>query len=184
MINGEKWLAGGICSELIVIPLQNYTHNSTYSLPIRPSPNLPNDQSINLYPSLCLFEGTNVNVGRGTALQFQIYGSPFLSKKSTFSFTPNPNKGARNPKHSGITCYGEDLRKTKKINSLNLSWLQKAKKQNSKDFFFNSYFTKLAGTTQLQKQLEDGIAEKVIKTTWKEGLRNFKRIRSKYLIYK
>ena len=95
MINGEKWLKDGIKSPLTVIKLKNYTHDSEYRLPIKPSPNLPNEKSINLYPSLCFFEGTNVSVGRGTDMQFQIYGSPFLNKKSKFTFTAVPNEGSK-----------------------------------------------------------------------------------------
>ena len=110
MINGEKWLANGIKAKLTVIPLKNYTHQSEYSLPIKPSPNLPNDVSINLYPSLCFFEGTNVSAGRGTDMQFQVYGSPFLNDKNPFSYTPSPNEGAKYPKHAYMICYGEDLR--------------------------------------------------------------------------
>ena len=144
MINGEKWLVNGIQNKLTVIPLKNYTHNSEYSLPIKPSPNLPNDKSINLYPSLGFFEGTNVSAGRGTEMQFQIYGSPFLNVKSKFTFTPSPNEGAKYPKHAHMICYGEDLRNEQKLNSINFSWLMKAKKENRTKNFFNSYFTTLA----------------------------------------
>ena len=122
MINGEKWLKDGIKSPLTVIKLKNYTHDSEYRLPIKPSPNLPNEKSINLYPSLCFFEGTNVSVGRGTDMQFQIYGSPFLNTNSKFSFTPSPNEGAKYPKHAHMIVYGEDLRATKRQNTINLSW--------------------------------------------------------------
>ena len=153
MINGEKWLKNGIQTNLTVIPLKNYTHSSNYNLRIKPSPNLPNDTAINLYPSLCFFEGTNVSAGRGTAKQFQIYGSPFLNTKSKFTFTPYPNEGSKSPKHAYIICYGEDLTETKKLASLNLSWLIKAKKQNRTKNFFNSFFTKLAGTEKLQNQI-------------------------------
>jgi uncharacterized protein YbbC (DUF1343 family) len=106
MINGEKWLKNGIQCDLTVIPLKNYTHNSTYSLPLRPSPNLPNDKSINLYPSLCMFEGTNASCGRGTEMQFQIFGSPYLPKDSyKFTFTPQPNYGSKIPKNMNQECY-------------------------------------------------------------------------------
>ena len=107
MINGEKWLANGIQCKLKVIPCTEYKREMKYNLPVKPSPNLPNDQSINLYASLCFFEGTNVSVGRGTEKQFQIYGSPFLLK-TDFSFTPIPNFGAKEPMHKDILCYGED----------------------------------------------------------------------------
>lgn len=184
MINGEKWLEKGIKAKLTVIPLKNYTHQSEYNLPIKPSPNLPNDKSINLYPSLCFFEGTNVNAGRGTDKQFQIYGSPFLNHKSKFSYTPSPNEGAKYPKHAYMICYGEDLTKTARLSSIDLSWLIKARKENRTKNFFSAYFTTLAGTTKLQSQLEGQVSEEDIKFSWKEGLDSFKKVRSKYLLYK
>ena len=183
MINGEKWLRDGVKASLTVIKLKNYTHNSEYILPIKPSPNLPNEKSVNLYPSLCFFEGTNVSVGRGTDMQFQIYGSPFLNTKSKFSFTPTPNEGAKYPKHAHMISYGEDSRATKKLTSLNLSWLIKATKQNRTKIFFNTFFTKLAGTTKLQAQLEEKVSEADIKASWQEGLEKFKIVRKKYIIY-
>ena len=184
MINGEKWLTNGIQTKLTVIPLKNYTHQSEYSLPIKPSPNLPNDKSINLYPSLCFFEGTNVSAGRGTDMQFQVYGSPFISDKNPFSYTPAPNAGAKYPKHAYMICYGEDLRNHENLSGLNLSWLIKARKENTTKNFFNKFFTKLAGTTKLQSQLEGQVSEEDIKLSWQEGLENFKKVRTKYLIYK
>jgi len=184
MINGEKWLANGIQTKLTVIPLKNYTHQSEYSLPIKPSPNLPNDKSINLYPSLCFFEGTNVSAGRGTEMQFQVYGSPFISDKNPYSYTPAPNAGAKYPKHAYMICYGEDLRNEKKLSGLNLSWLIKARKENTTKNFFNKFFTKLAGTTKLQSQLEGQVSEEDIKLSWQEGLESFKKVRAKYLMYK
>ena len=183
MINGEKWLKNGIQTNLTVIPLKNYLHTSDYSLTIKPSPNLPNDTAINLYPSLCFFEGTNVSAGRGTAQQFQIYGSPFLNTKSKFSFTPSPNEGSKYPKHAHMICYGENLTKTKKLSSINLSWLIKAKKQNRTKNFFTSFFTKLAGTKILQNQIEEKISEKVIRASWEKGISTFKDIRKSYLLY-
>lgn len=183
MINGEKWLANGVKAKLTVIPLKNYTHQSEYHLPIKPSPNLPNDISINLYPSLCFFEGTNVSAGRGTDMQFQVYGSPFLSDKNPFSYTPSPNEGAKYPKHAYMICYGEDLRKTPRLKELDLSWLMKACKENTTKNFFNKFFTKLAGTTTLQSQLEGEVPQADIKRTWQEGLDKFKKVRTKYLIY-
>ena len=183
MINGEEWLKDGIKSPLTVIKLKNYTHDSEYRLPIKPSPNLPNEKSINLYPSLCFFEGTNVSVGRGTDMQFQIYGSPFLNKKSKFTFTAVPNEGSKYPKHAHAISYGEDLRKVNKLNSINLSWLIKAYKQNRTKSFFNPFFTKLAGTKTLQTQLEKEVSESVIKASWKKSIDEFKIVRNKYLIY-
>ena len=157
------------------------------SVPIRPSPNLPNDQSIKLYPSLGLFEGTNVNAGRGTENQFQRYGAPFLNPETmTFTYTPQPNFGAKYPKHKGELCYGEDLSNVKVENKMTLKWIIKAYK-NSTDkslFFLTKGFTKHAGTAILQKQIEEGMSEADIKATWQKDLDNFKNIRSKYLIYK
>ncbi|WP_437824450.1 exo-beta-N-acetylmuramidase NamZ family protein [Tenacibaculum mesophilum] len=182
MINGEKWLANGIQCDLTVIPLENYTHQSIYSLPIKPSPNLPNDVSINLYPSLCFFEGTNVSSGRGTDKQFQIYGSPHL-EKTDFSFTPQPNEGAKHPKHKEKMCFGEDLSTSESLINLNLSWLVKAYQQSPKKDFFNTFFTKLAGTTKLQEQIEQGLSEEEIKASWQQGLEDFKKVREQYLLY-
>jgi len=183
MINGEKWLKNGIHCNLTVIPLENYNHKTRYSLPVKPSPNLPNDKSINLYPSLCFFEGTNVSAGRGTEMQFQIYGSPFLTK-SEFSYTPKQNDGAKYPKHKNKLCFGENLQRAKNLNQLNLSWLLKAYNQNSSKEFFNNFFTKLAGTEKLQQQIEKSFSEEEIKKTWEEDLTVFKKIRNKYLIYR
>lgn len=184
MINGEKWLKNGIQCYLTVIPLENYTHEYQYSLPINPSPNLPNDKSINLYPSLGFFEGTTINAGRGTGIQFQIYGAPFF-KESKFSYTPKSNEGAKYPKHKEKLCYGKDLRETEYLSAINLEWLIDAYKQTPKEEdFFGKTFTIHAGTEKLQQQIEQGISEKEIKNSWKEGLGKFKKIRNKYLIYK
>ena len=183
MINGEKWLKNGIQCKLTVIPCINYNRKMDYSLPIKPSPNLPNDQAVNLYASLCLFEGTNVSVGRGTEKQFQIYGSPYLPK-SDFSFTPRPNLGAQNPVYNGVLCYGENLSTYPRVNQLELKWLIKAYNTTTdKSKFFNAFFTKLAGTKKLQYQIESGVSEKEIRESWKKGLITFKEMRSKYLIY-
>ncbi len=183
MINGEKWLANGIQCKLKVIPCTEYKREMKYNLPVKPSPNLPNDQSINLYASLCFFEGTNVSVGRGTEKQFQIYGSPFLLK-TDFSFTPIPNFGAKEPMHKDILCYGEDLTKIKKVTRLELKWLIKAYANTSdKAIFFNDFFTKLAGTKKLQEQIIEGVSEKEIRKSWEVDLSTFKEIRKKYLIY-
>lgn len=183
MINGEKWLKNGVQCNLKVIPLENYTHQTAYHLPIKPSPNLPNDKSINLYPSLCFFEGTTISAGRGTDMQFQIYGAPFL-RKSNFTFIPKPNEGAKYPKHKGKVCFGENLQKTKTLNRLDISYLINAYKQNTSEMFFNKFFTKLAGTKKLQQQIEEGFSEKAIRKTWKKDLEAFKKIRKTYLIYK
>ncbi len=184
MINGEKWLQNDLKCNLEVIPLENYTHRDRYSLQIKPSPNLPNDTSINLYPSLCFFEGTTISVGRGTNKQFQIYGAPDL-KKSSFSFTPKPNEGAKYPKHENKVCYGKTLTKINFLSEIDLKWLQEAYQQSpDKKKFFNAFFTKLAGTKKLQEQIESGLSIKKIKNTWSNGLNKFKQIRTKYLIYK
>lgn len=183
MINGEKWLKNYVQCKLTVIPCLNYKREMLYSLPVKPSPNLPNDQAINLYASLCFFEGTNVSIGRGTEKQFQIYGSPFLTK-SNFSFTPIPNFGAKDPMHKNILCYGEDLTKIEKVKQLELKWLIRAYNNTSDTSkFFNDFFTKLAGTKKLQEQIEAGISETDIRKSWEIGLKNFKSIREKYVIY-
>ncbi|HEX8268343.1 MAG TPA: DUF1343 domain-containing protein [Flavobacterium sp.] len=183
MINGEKWLKNGAKAQLNVIPCLNYTRTMTYSLAVKPSPNIPNDQAVNLYASLCLFEGTNVSVGRGTNKQFQVYGSPFLPK-SNFSFVPMPNVGAKDPLYNGKTCYGEDLSATPEVSRLELDWLLKAYQQTSdKSKFFIPFFTKLAGTTVLQQQIEDGLSEDEIRKSWAAGIAGFKTLRKPYLIY-
>lgn len=184
MVNGEKWLKDGAQCKLIVIPCLDYKRTMSYSLLVKPSPNLPNDQSINLYASLCLFEGTNVSVGRGTEMQFQIYGSPYLAK-TNFSFTPKPNFGAKDPLYNGKECFGEDLTKYPKLKQLELKWLIKAYQNTSdKTKFFNAFFTKLAGTKKLQQQIESGVSEVAIRKTWQKDLEAFKKMRTKYLIYK
>ncbi len=183
MINGEKWLKNGIQCNLTVIPCLNYKREITYRLPVKPSPNLPNDQAVNLYPSLCLFEGTNVSVGRGTEMQFQIYGSPYLPK-SDFSFTPIPNLGAKDPVYKDQVCYGENLTSIPRVNQLELKWLISAYTTTSdKSKFFTDFFTKLSGTKKLQQQIESGISEQEIRKSWKKGLNKFKKTRAKYLIY-
>lgn len=188
MINGEKWLKNGVQADLSVIPLQNYTHETEYVLPVKPSPNLPNTQSINLYPSMCFFEGANVSEGRGTDKQFQVYGSPYL-KDMPYQFTPKPNEGAKNPQYNGELCYGEDLSQIAPLSDINLEWLLKAYKQNTKQPFFTKnsgayWLDKLAGTSDLRHQIEKGWTQDQIKATWQEGLENFKKVRAKYLIYK
>ncbi|MEO6347972.1 MAG: DUF1343 domain-containing protein [Aquaticitalea sp.] len=186
MINGEKWLDKGIQCKLTVVPLKHYTYDSEYDLPIKPSPNLPNSTSINLYPSLCFFEGTNVSCGRGTEMQFQIFGSPFLPKESfDFSFTPQPNFGAKTPKYQGELCYGRDLRNVNKLYEIKLDWLIEAYKLSSdKQTFFNNSFARLAGTKKLQEQIKNGVSIEDIKKSWGPGLESFRKVREKYLLYK
>jgi uncharacterized protein YbbC (DUF1343 family) len=183
MINGEKWLKNGVQCQLTVIPCLNYKRDMFYSLPVRPSPNLPNDQAINLYASLCFFEGTNVSLGRGTNKQFQIYGSPDLPNTG-FSFTPMPNEGAKEPPLKGKLCFGEDLSNAPKVTKLELKWLIIAYKETKdKSKFFIPFFTKLAGTKKLQHQIEAGKSEAEIRESWQQGLDDFKKIRKLYEIY-
>jgi uncharacterized protein YbbC (DUF1343 family) len=183
MINGERWLKDSLQCPLKIVPCENYRREMPYSLPVRPSPNLPNDQAINLYASLCFFEGTNVSVGRGTDKQFQIYGSPFLTSYH-YSFTPKPNAGSKEPPQNGKECCGEDLSHINKISHLELKWLIDAYRNTEQpEKFFNSYFTKLAGSKKLQKQIEGGMSEEEIRATWKSGLSKFREMRQKYLIY-
>lgn len=183
MINGEKWLKNGMRCNLKVIPCLNYKREMFYSLPEKPSPNLPNDQAINLYASLCLFEGTNVSSGRGTEKQFQIYGSPDLPNLG-FSFTPVSNFGSKDPMNKGLLCYGEDLSNAPKVNRLELKWLIKAyNSTKDKSKFFTDFFYKLAGTKKLRQQIENGVSENDIRKSWEKGLADFKEMRKKYLIY-
>ncbi|WP_019668259.1 exo-beta-N-acetylmuramidase NamZ family protein [Eudoraea adriatica] len=187
MINNEGWLEKGIKADLAVIPLRNYSHNSDYKIPVRPSPNLPNEVAINLYPSLGLFEGTNINAGRGTESQFQRYGAPFLDSTAyDFSYVPKPNFGSKNPKHSEKKCFGKDLSSWPKMNEVSLQWLIDAYHNASdKKLVFNSSgFTKHAGTEKLQQQIEAGLSEKEIRESWQKDLDKFRKIRSKYLLYK
>src|ERR1700722_11916103 len=175
---------------LIVIPCLNYTHKSRYVLPVRPSPNLPNMQSVYLYPSLCLFEGTAVSLGRGTSKPFQQFGSP-SSPQGPYSFTPESTPGAHNPPLLGQLCYGVDLSQvnvTKETgNRWSLKWILKAYSlYPDKAHFFNgngSSFDRLAGTAILEEQIRQGLTEEEIRKSWEPALSNFKKIRKKYLIY-
>ena len=188
MINGEGWLKGGISCDLTVIKCKNYNHKTHYTLPVKPSPNLPDQNSVYLYPSLCFFEGTNISVGRGTSFPFQVFGSPKLPDKG-FSFIPESVAGAKNPRFLGIKCYGTDLREslannTVPDNKINLGWLIEAYiDYPEKDKFFNSYFDTLAGGPILREQICNGLTERQIRASWKEGLDNFLKIRKKYLLY-
>lgn len=183
MINGEQWLKDKIHCDLRVIKIKNYNHSMEYDLPLRPSPNLPNAKSINLYPSLCFFEGTPASAGRGTEKQFQIFGAPEFTNMN-YTFTPKPNFGSKSPKFNGIKCFGEDLSEIKNLNSINLEWLIKAyQAYPDKEKFFNGFFTKLAGTKKLQEQIEDGCTSEEISESWIEDLEEFNKIRAKYLLY-
>ncbi len=184
MINGEGWLAGGLKCDLEVVTMEHYSHSDSYSLPVKPSPNLPNDKSIDLYPSLCFFEGTKMSIGRGTQFPFQVIGYPD-EKFGKFSFTPESIVGmAKYPKYEGKKCYGVDLRTSKRLNRLDLSYVIDAYKLwKEKESFFTNYFNTLAGTDQLKKQIESGMSEKEIKETWQEGLDKYRILRKKYLLY-
>ena len=185
MIDGEDWLGINKKVDLTVIKLKNYDRNKIYKLPIPPSPNLPNSKAINLYPSLCLFEGTNVSVGRGTNLQFQIYGSPNLNKKTNkFNFTPKKNIGSKYPKNENKICYGKDLRSEKILNEINLNYVIEAYNESSdKTNFFNSYFIKLSGDKNLKNNIVSGKSSDEIKKEWTKGINKFKKIRKKYFLY-
>ena len=185
MINGEEWLEGGVQCEIEVVRVANYTHDKNYSVPVRPSPNLPNDRSISLYPSLCFFEGTAISAGRGTQMQFQIFGAPELpSATYPFSFTPQPNEGAKHPKFQGKPCNGLDLRNSGRQNKLQLQWLIEAYRHYpDKENFFNAFFEKLAGGTALREQIEQGLSADQIRQGWLEELEAYRKKRIKYLLY-
>jgi uncharacterized protein YbbC (DUF1343 family) len=189
MINGEGWISTGKNScRLHVIPMRNWRHGqSPYSLPVKPSPNLPNDLSIRLYPSLCFFEGTHISVGRGTQFPFQVLGNPD-KKYGNFTFTPQPVKGMdTNPLYKGEVCFGEDLRNEPFEGGLSLRYVIRffEKSGNSeKEFFAHAdRFDLLAGTDSLRKQLIKGLSEKEIRESWKTDLDAYKQIRKKYLLY-
>jgi len=189
MVNGEGWLENGVKCELSVIPVENYTHRDFYELPVRPSPNLPNKNAVYLYPSLCLFEGTIVSVGRGTDFPFQVIGHPDFVTGS-YLFTPKSIPGvASKPKYEGVTCFGQNLTGfaeniTNQPHQLSLFWLiEYYKILKDKGSFFDNYFEKLAGTAQLRKQIEEGWSEVQIRESWQPGLEKFRQIRKKYLLY-
>ena len=187
MITKEGWLKDGAHCDISVIPLLNWTRQTPYALPVRPSPNLPNDTSINLYPSLGLFEGTTINAGRGTEMQFQIFGSPHLPAKDySFSYTPQPNFGSKYPKEKGNLCHGLDLQKTERLSEVNLNWLIDAyHNSKKKEAFFNTKnFTAHAGTAVLQQQIEAGLSFDEIKKSWQKDIDGFKGVRERYLIYR
>ncbi len=192
MINGEGWLANQQKTKLTVIPCQQYTHETPYSLPIKPSPNLPNDRSIYLYPSLCLFEGTVASIGRGTDRQFQVIGHPDYPDDS-FTFTPVPKPGANHPKLQDKECKGLDFSTYPNIDELRnhtqeirLEWLiDFYNKLNKGESFFmkNLFFDILAGGKTLRKQILDGKTADEIRNSWKSDLLAFQQIRKKYLLY-
>jgi len=197
LYNGEGWLANKMQCKITVIPVANYTHLMEYVLPVAPSPNLNSPQSILLYPSLCLFEGTIISQGRGTYFPFTVLGNPDLKGKYEFSFTPVSIKGmSETPLHQNKVCYGLDLRKFntdeyRKTGQINLSWLidmYKAYPDKARFFDFKQSnqmgnFDKLAGTTLLKEQIISGKSELEIRKTWEPGLSDFKKLRKEYLLY-
>lgn len=194
MLVGEKWFDASVnpktsSFKLTIITCKNYTHKSRYTLPVKPSPNLPNQQSIYLYPSLCFFEGTQVSLGRGTDKPFQIFGSPDFPT-NLFSFTPQSVEGAKNPPLLNQKCYGYDLSNIDAIKEidgkLQLKWLLQAYtlyKDKDKFFLANNFFNKLAGNDILMQQIKDGKTENQIRESWRGDLEKFKAIRKKYLLY-
>jgi uncharacterized protein YbbC (DUF1343 family) len=189
MLNGEGLLAKKMKCNLQVIPCLGYTHKTKYNLPVAPSPNLKSSNSIALYPSLCLFEGTEVSVGRGTQYPFEVWGHPAY-KNNGFSFTPMPTDGAKDPMHNGKKCFGANLHLAPadvlKIvnNQVQLEFIKNAYKLSpNKAKFFNTFFTKLAGNTTLQKQIATNVSDAKIRASWAVGIAKFKKIRKKYLLY-
>ncbi len=188
MVNGEGWLSNGVKCKLSVISCNKYNHSTKYNLPIKPSPNLPNMSSVYLYPSVCLFEGTAISVGRGTDKPFQVIGHPSL-KSEKYLFTPKPNEGAKEPKLNGKTCYGFDLSNFGEVimpdyGKIYLFWLINIYNEfPDKGNFFTSSFNLLAGSDKLRQQIISGKTEAEIRDSWQEGLNSFKQIRKKYLLY-
>lgn len=188
MVNGEGWLKDGIQCDLTVIKCSGYTHDTMYELPVIPSPNLPNMNSIYLYPSLCFAEGTVLSCGRGTSFAFQLLGAPKMPDTG-FSFTPQPGFGSSNPKHNGAVCYGIDLRNALADGlvpkpEMNIGWIiDSYNAYPEKENFFTGYFDTLAGSTTLREQIIQGMSVEEIRATWKEGLAQFGDRRAKYLLY-
>lgn len=187
MVNGENWLPDGKQCKLKIISCLNYDHSMRYSLPVKPSPNLPNAGAVYLYPSICFFEGTDISVGRGTDAPFQMIGSPNITVRN-FSFHPESRPGAKSPPHVDQICFGYDLRWIgNDAPGINLSYLldtYKAINDTSKYFLPNGFFDKLAGTDELRKQIIAGKSEAEIKASWKPDLEIYKAKRKKYLLYK
>lgn len=189
MLVYEGYLANAVKPSLKIIPCLNYTHNSKVSLSIPPSPNLKSDNAIAHYPTLCLFEGTYVSVGRGTETPFEVYGSPYLKgEKYQYQFTPKPTIGAKNPPFKGEVCFGEDLKNIEAVNKINLSMIIDAHKSwDSKLFtFFNLkslFFDKLAGGKELRLAIAAGKTEEEIRKTWIPDLITFNLLRKRYLLY-
>lgn len=188
MVNNERWLTGEIKCRLRWVACSGYNHKSFYNLPVRPSPNLPDTNSVILYPTLCLFEGTKVSVGRGTDYPFSIIGYPGYND-TTFRFTPVSRPESLNPPYNGQLCFGKDMRDSvsvlKETPGLRLQWIIDMYQQDTlKTDFFNNFFINLAGTPQLRRQIEAGMNESEIRATWQTDLEEFLHKRSKYLIYR
>ncbi|MEQ9304098.1 MAG: DUF1343 domain-containing protein, partial [Marinoscillum sp.] len=185
MINGEGWLDGGLHCKLDIIPVKNWDHSLPYSVPVPPSPNLPNDLSIALYPSLVLFEGTIASIGRGTSYPFQVIGHPDFTG-GTFSFTPQPNEGSKYPPLENTQCFGIGLLNQEPKYQLNISFLidfYNNLKLTSEPFFDSDRFILRAGTDQLQMQIESGLSEAEIRASWQQDLNEFLKLRQKYVLY-
>jgi uncharacterized protein YbbC (DUF1343 family) len=188
MVNGEGWLANKIQCDLTVVKVKNYTHSDFYQLPEKPSPNLPNMSAVYLYPSLGLFEGTIVSVGRGTDFPFQVIGHPSVKNKD-FSFTPKPNDGAKTPKYMDKVCYGFDLRRfgedyARLLKQINVFWLSGMYDElKSEPEFFDDNFNYHAGNDIIQQQVKSGKSDAEIAKGWKAEVEQFKKIRKKYLLY-
>lgn len=184
MINGEGWLTNKLQCDIEIVKIQNWKHTDEYALPVGPSPNLPNNQAIRLYPSICLFEGTVISLGRGTSFPFEVLGNPEI-KNMPFSFTPVPIKGvAVKPPHENKLCYGIDLRTEVPQRKINLNYLfTMYNAYPDKDKFFIPYFDILAGTPALKQQIKDGLTEEQIRATWEPKLSEYKELRKKYLLY-
>lgn len=184
MINGQGWLEGKVICDIDIIKMKNYTHATQYSLPVKPSPNIANDQTVALYPSTCLFEGTTLSVGRGTEHPFEWIGHPDL-KNQPFQFTPMSIQGmAKNPPHENKVCYGINLEKEKVKKDVSLKHLISLYKQfPDKEKFFIPFFDKLVGNKMVREQIKQGMSEAQIKATWKKDLEQYKKMRAKYLLY-
>jgi len=197
MANGQGWLANKMKCKLKIIPVANYNHSMYYELPVKPSPNLNTQQSVMLYPSVCLFEGTVLNLGRGTYFPFTVLGNPDLKGKYDFSFTPVSIKGmSETPQHMNQVCYGLDLRKYNieellKKKQINLQWMMELYKAYPyKEKFFDytqskemGNINKLSGTAQFKEQIIAGKSEAEIRKSWEPGLSEYKIMRKKYLLY-
>lgn len=198
MINGEGWLPNKLVCKLKIIPVADYRHDMPYTLPVKPSPNLNTQQSIMLYPSVCLFEGTILSQGRGTQFPFTVLGAPLLKGKYDFTFTPVSIPGmSATPLHMNAACYGLDLRnydieELRKSGKLNIQWMKElCAAYPDKERFFDKTQSKemlnvdvLIGNSEFRKQILAGVSEKEIRKSWEPGLSNYKKMREKYLLYK